>query len=172
TAMTRAQLHDEVLAAFIAGHETGSLALAWTWALLAAHPNVEHAMHVEIDRVVGDRPMTAAAIDRLAYTEMVFAESMRLYPPAWLLMRTAVRDYPIREFTAPRGSLIIMSEYVTQRDARFFPDPLRFDPMRWTPEQRATRHPYAYFPFGGGVRRCIGESFAWKEGVAVLATLA
>ena len=170
--MSRAQLYDEVLAAFVAGHETVSLVLTWTWALLAEHPEVERTLHAEIDRVVGDGPITAAAIDRLDYAEMVFAESMRLYPPAWLLMRTAVRDYPIREFTAPRGSLIVLSEYVTQRDERFFPDPLRFDPLRWTPAERAARHPYAYFPFGGGVRRCLGELFAWKEGGAVLAALA
>ena len=172
TTMSRRQLFDEVLAAFVAGHETVSLALSWTWALLAAHPDVERTVQEEIDRVVGDGPVTAAIVDRLEYSEMVLAESMRLYPPAWLLMRTAVRDYPIQQFTAPRGSLIIMSEYVTQRDARFFPDPLRFDPLRWTPERRAARHPYAYFPFGGGVRRCLGEFFAWKEGLAILATLA
>lgn len=172
TPMSRTQLYDEVLAAFVAGHETVSLALSWTWALLSAHPDVERTLHCELDRVVGAKPVTAAAVDRLEYAEMVLAESLRLYPPAWLLMRTTVRDYPLGAFTAPRGSLIVMSEYVTQRDARFFPDPLRFDPMRWTPEQRASRHPYAYFPFGGGVRRCLGEFFAWKEAVAILATLA
>jgi cytochrome P450 len=103
---------------------------------------------------------------------MVFAESMRLYPPAWAMGRQATRDVEIGEYRFPAGTYFFFSQYVLQRSAEYFPDPLRFDPERFTPEQKAARHRFAYFPFGGGGRQCIGESFAWMEGVLLVATIA
>jgi cytochrome P450 len=103
---------------------------------------------------------------------MVVAESMRLYPPAWILGRRALEDYEVGGYLIPRDALVILSPYVMHRDSRFFPDPERFDPERFTPEAKAARPQFAYFPFGGGPRRCVGEGFAWMEGVLILATLA
>jgi cytochrome P450 len=103
---------------------------------------------------------------------MVLSESMRLYPPAWVVGRLAIKDYEVRGYVVPAGSLVLVSQYVTHRDARFFTDPERFDPRRWTPEEKEARPAYSYFPFGGGARRCVGEGFAWMEGVLLVATIA
>src|SRR5207244_10136001 len=105
-------------------------------------------------------------------TEMVLAESMRMYPPAWIMGRRAIKDYALRGYVVPSRSIVIMSPYVMHHDPRYFPDPFRFDPNRWTPEARASRPQFSYFPFGGGPRRCIGEGFALMESIMVLATLA
>ncbi len=171
--MTDEQLRDEVMTIFLAGHETTANALAWTWYLLAQHPEVETKLHAEIDAVLenGRRP-TVADLPRLRYTEMVLAESMRLYPPAWTIGRLALKDFRAGEYVVPAGSLVLLSQFVTHRDPRFFPDPTRFDPERWTPEAKEARPQYAYFPFGGGPRRCIGEGFAWMEGTLLIATIA
>ena len=115
---------------------------------------------------------TAEDLAALPYTRMVLAESMRLYPPAWGLGRRALEDHPVGDYVLPRGCIVAMTQWVTHRDPRWFPDPLRFDPERWTPEARAARPKFSYFPFGGGARQCIGESFAWMEGVLLLATIA
>ncbi len=171
--MTNEQLRDEVMTIYLAGHETTANALAWTWYLLSQHPEVEAELHREIDAVLeGGRLPTTADLARLRYTEMVVAEAMRLYPPAWLIGRRAIREYAISDYVVPVGSLVFSCPYVMHRHERYYPDPLRFDPLRWTPEAKATRPQFSYFPFGGGPRRCIGESFAWMEAVLVVATLA
>jgi cytochrome P450 len=168
--MTDQQVRDEAMTLFLAGHETTANALTWTWYLLAQHPDVEARLHAEVDALGHGLP-TAADLPRLAYTRMVLAESMRLYPPAWGMGRRALADVQIGGYTIPAGSLVLVSPYVTQRDARFFPDPGRFDPERWTTEAQAARPRFAYFPFGGGARQCIGEQFAWTEGILALATI-
>jgi cytochrome P450 len=171
--MTDKQVRDEALTIFLAGHETTANALAWTWYLLSEHAEVEERMHAEIDSVLEDgRLPTFEDVARLRYTEMVLAESMRLYPPAWALGRLSIGEHEIAGFVLPPRSLVLMSPYVMQRDERYFPDPTRFDPERWTPEAREARPQFAYFPFGGGARRCIGEGFAWMEGVLLIASLA
>ena len=170
--MTDLQVRDEAMTLFLAGHETTSNALSWSWYLLSRNPDAERAMHEEIDRVCGDRLPSPADVPRLPFTEMVLAESMRIYPPAYLIGRMALEDVTIGEWRVPRGSIVIVAEIVTHRDARWFPDPLRFDPSRFTPEAKAARPKFAYFPFGGGPRICIGEGFAWMEGVLLLATIA
>ncbi len=170
--MTDEQLRDEAMTIFLAGHETTANALTWTWYLLAQNPEAETKLHAELDAVLGGRAPTAEDLPRLPYTEQVLAEAMRLYPPAWVLGRRALADYEVGGYRVPAGSIVLLSQYVMHRDARYFPDPLRFDPERWTPEAKATRPQFSYFPFGGGPRRCIGEGFAWLEGILVIATLA
>jgi cytochrome P450 len=170
--MDNTQLRDEAMTLFIAGHETTANALTWTWYLLSQHPEVEARLHKEIDSVLGGRLPGADDVARLTYTEMVFAESMRMYPPAWTLGRRALTDYQVGEYIIPANSIILMSPWVTQHDARFFPEPFKFDPERWTTEARESRPKFSYFPFGGGPRVCIGEQFAWMEGVLLIATIA
>ena len=174
TGMTDRQLRDELLTLFLAGHETTANALAWTWYLLAQNPEAEAKLHAELDAVLGggSRLPTAGDLPALRYTEMVLSESMRLYPPAWAVGRLAVKDYPVRDYVVPKGSLVLISQYVLHRDPRFWPDPLRFDPERFAPEATESRPQYAYFPFGAGARRCIGEGFAWMEGTLLVAALA
>ena len=167
--MTDQQVRDEAMTIFLAGHETTANALAWTWYLLSGAPDVEARLHEEIDRVLGGRLPTVADMPTLPFVEQVVTESMRLYPPAWIIGRRAIEDYRSAATCVPARSIVVMSPYVLQRDARFFPEPERFDPDRWTPEFKAALPPFAYFPFGGGPRRCIGESFAWMELVLVLA---
>jgi len=169
--MTDRQLRDEAMTIFLAGHETTANALTWTWYLLSQHPEAERRLHAEIDGLGGRLP-TIDDLPKLAYTEKVLAESMRLYPPAWLISYRAISDYPIGRYVVPRGGIVLMSQYVMQRDPRYFPDPLRFDPERWEPAAKAARPKFSYFPFGGGPRVCIGESFAWMEGILLIATLA
>ncbi len=170
--MTDTQLRDEVMTIFLAGHETTANALAWTWYLLSQNPDAEARLHAEVDAALAGRRPTAEDLPRLPFAEMVLAESMRLYPPAWILGRRALKDYEVGGYRVPSGSIVLMSQYVTHRDARHFPDPERFDPERWTPEAKQSRPQFSYFPFGGGPRRCIGEGFAWMEATLVLATLA
>jgi cytochrome P450 len=170
--MTDEQLRDEAMTLFLAGHETTANALTWSWYLLSQHPDVEARLHAELDAVLGQRRAEAADVPRLTYTSGVLAESMRLYPPAWVIGRRAIVDYEVAGYRVPRGSIVLLSQWVMHRDQRFFSDPERFDPERWTDEARAARPRFAYFPFGAGPRMCIGEQFAWMEGVLVLATLA
>src|ERR1044071_5802252 len=172
TGMTDEQLRDEAMTIFLAGHETTANALAWTWYLLSQNPEVEAKLHQELEEVLEGRPPTAEDYTRLRYTEMVVAESMRLYPPAWAVGRLALEDVEVGGYLIPRGALVLASQYVMHRDPRFWPEPERFDPERFTPEAKAARPQFAYFPFGGGPRRCIGEGLAWMEGVLVVATLA
>ncbi len=170
--MTDAQVRDEVMTIFLAGHETTANALTWTWYLLSEHPEVETRLHEELDSVLAGREPTVEDVPSLRYTEMVVTESMRLYPPAWAIGRLALHDFEIGGYTIPQKALVLLSPYVTQRDARFFPDPERFDPERWTPLAREARPQFSYFPFGGGPRRCIGEGFAWMEAILLVASLA
>ena len=170
--MTDAQVRDEAVTLFLAGHETTANALTWTWYLLSQNPEAEARLHEEVDAVLQDRIPTVADLPRLAYTEMTLAESMRLYPPAWIVGRRALADYEVGGYAVPARSIVVASQWVTHRDPRYFPDPERFDPERFRPDVKAGRPKFAYFPFGGGPRVCIGEGFAWMEGVLLLATLA
>ena len=170
--MTDTQLRDEAMTIFLAGHETTANAMAWTWHLLSQNPEAEGRLHEELDRVFEGRAPGVADLPRLRYTEMVLSESMRLFPPAWILGRRAIVDHELGGYRIPAGSIVLLSQWITHRDARYFPDPLRFDPQRFTAEAQAARPRFSYFPFGGGPRVCIGEGFAWMEGVLVLATIA
>ena len=172
TGMTDEQVRDEAMTIFLAGHETTANALSWTWYLLGGAPEVEAEVHEEVDRVLGDRLPTLADLPNLPVVERVITESMRLYPPAWIMGRRVIDDYPVADYVIPARSIVIVSPYLLQRDARFFPEPERFMPSRWTPEFKARLPPFAYFPFGGGARRCIGESFAWMELILVASALA
>lgn len=170
--MTDEQLRDELMTIFLAGHETTANALTWTWYLLSSNPEAEARLHEEIDRVLEGRLPDFDDVAKLKYTEMVLAETMRLYPPAWALGRLAMEDFEIGGYVVPRKSLVLMSQFVMHRDPRYFADPLKFDPDRWTTEARESRPQFSYFPFGGGPRRCIGEGFAWMEGILLIATIA
>lgn len=169
--MTDKQVRDEALTLFLAGHETTANALTWTWYLLSQNPPAEAKLHAEIDRVAAGRIPGLDDLPELRYVERVFAEAMRLYPPAWGIGRRAIADYQLGGYTIPARSILLMSPYVVHRDPRWFSPPERFDPDRWLPENVATRPKFSYFPFGGGARVCIGERFAWMEGVLLLATL-
>jgi cytochrome P450 len=170
--MSDKQVRDEALTLFLAGHETTANALTWTWYLLSQNPEVERRLHAEIDAVLGGRAPMLADVGELRYTEMVLAEALRLYPPAWAIGRMAKGDFELDGVEIAAGSICILSPYLVQRDARWFPDPEKFDPERWTTEARDSRPKFAYYPFGGGARVCIGERFAWMEGVIVLAAIA
>jgi cytochrome P450 len=170
--MNDKQVRDEALTLFLAGHETTANALTWTWYLLSENPDAETRLHAEIDEVLGDRQPGYDDLPRLEYTERVLAESLRLYPPAWAIGRMALRQVRIYNYEIAPKSICIVSPYVMHRNPRHWPDPERFDPDRFTPEAKQARPRFAYFPFGGGPRVCIGERFAWMEGVLVLATIA
>src|SRR5262245_882807 len=170
--MTDRQVRDEAMTIFLAGHETTANALTWTWHLLSQSPDVERQLHEEIDGALRGRLPTVADIDRLPFTNRVVTESMRLYPPAWLLGRRDVHESRRSPVDVPARSTILMSRWIAHRDPRHYADPERFDPDRWTPEFKAALPRFAYFPFGGGPRQCIGESFAWMELVLLVATLA
>jgi len=170
--MTDKQVRDEAMTILLAGHETTANALTWTWYLISQSPEVAAKLHEEIDRVLQGRLPGVADLPALAFTEKVVTEAMRLYPPAWIIGRRAIAEFPIGEYVAPPRTIMIMSPYIVQRDARYYAEPERFHPDRWTAEFRATLPQFAYFPFGGGPRRCIGESFAWMELVLVVATIA
>jgi cytochrome P450 len=169
--MSDEQVRDECVTLVLAGHETTANALTWTWYLLSQHPEIEARLHQEIDSALHGRRPLAEDLPRLRYAEMVFAESMRLYPPAWGLARKALEPHIVAGYAIPRGGVVLMNQYVTHRDPRWYPDPEKFDPDRWA-EEPNPRPKFAYFPFGGGPRQCIGEGFAWMEGVLLLTTLA
>lgn len=168
--MTDKQVRDEALTLFIAGHETTATALTWAWLLLAQHPAAEAKMHAEIDRVLGDRAPAFDDVPALRYTTNVLAETMRLYPPAWAIGRMATAPLELAGYEIPKGSILLLSPYTMHRDPRWWPSPEAFQPERWETED-AARPKFAYYPFGGGPRLCIGERFAWMEGVIVLAAL-
>jgi cytochrome P450 len=172
TGMSDRQLRDEALTIFLAGHETTANALTWTWYLISQHPEVEAKLHREIDSALGDRVPGYEDMQSLPYARMVLAESMRLYPPAWAIGRRALETFEARGYTIPKRSVVLMSQYIVHRLPKYFPDPERFDPERWIPEAQSGRPKFSYFPFGGGARVCIGEQFAWMEGVLLLAALA
>jgi cytochrome P450 len=185
--MSDVQLRDEAMTLLLAGHETTANALAWTWFLLSGNPGAEAKLHAEVDALGGALP-TTADLARLPYTRAVIAESLRVYPPAWVIGRTAMADYPVRDHVVRKGTLVLLSQWVTQRDPRWWDDAEAFVPERWLDErgqdagrsggrepgraggQRGGR--FAYFPFGAGTRVCIGEQFAWMEATLALATFA
>lgn len=180
--MTDSQLRDEVMTIFLAGHETTANALTWTFYLLSQHPTVEAILYDELCSVLGDsqdsssssskkRIPTVEDVPKLEYTEKVFRESMRLYPPAWTIGRQAINDYKVDKYVVPAGSIILMSQYVMHRNPRYFPDPDLFYPDRWTKESKSQLPRFSYFPFGGGIRGCVGEPFAWMEGILLVATI-
>ena len=171
TGMSDEQLRDEVMTLFLAGHETIANGLAWTFYLLAQRPEVDRRAHTQLREVVGDGLPSAEHVARLDYVERVFAESMRLFPPVWAFGRRAIEDCEVGGYRVGKRTIVFGCQWVMHRDPRYYPDPLVFDPERFTPEARATRPRFAYFPFGGGPRQCIGEGFAWLEGVLVLAIL-
>jgi cytochrome P450 len=170
--MSDRQIRDELVTLFAAGHETTASLLSWTWALLARHPEVESRLHRELDAVLGGRPPAFADLPRLTYTQQVLRESMRLYPPAWLTGRLNLEAAEVAGRPLPARSFVLTSPWVVHRDARWFPEPERFDPERFGPEASAARPRFAYFPFGGGARLCIGHSFAEAEGTLLLASFA
>ncbi len=170
--MNDKQLRDEVMTMLLAGHETTALALSWAWFLLASHPEAQAKLHEELDRVLTERLPKTADIPQLAYTNKVIREALRLYPPAWVMSRRAAEDVKIGEYFVPAGSNVIISPWVTHRDARFFPNPEAFNPDRWSPEFEQTLPKFAYFPFGGGPRICIGNNFALMESAILLASVA
>jgi cytochrome P450 len=173
TGMSDEQVRDEVLTIFLAGYETVANALTWTWYLLSQNPEAEARLHAELDTVLGPhRVPTLADYPNLRYTEQVFAESMRLYPPAWAMGRMSTKPVTLGPYRIPPGAHFFFSQYMMSRTPEYYPNPLRFDPDRFTPENKATRPKFTYFPFGGGSRQCIGESFAWMEGVFSVATIA
>ena len=170
--MTDTQVRDEVITFFAAGHETTALALTWTLYLLSRHPEIERTLHGEVDRVLAGREATFDDLEALPYTRMVIQEAMRLFPPAFGLSRRALADDQVGEYTIRSGSLVTISPYLTHRNPRLWKDPLRFDPQRFTSDRIKARHRFAYLPFGGGPRICIGRGFAMAEACLVLATIA
>ena len=170
--MTDRQIRDEVMSLFLAGQEATAIALTWTWYLLAQHPEVDQKLAEELEVGLGGRSPTVADLPRLPYAGRVVAEAIRLYPPAWTVARQTVQDIEVGCRRVPAGTMCFMSEWVIQRDRRFFDHPDEFDPDRWA-DGLARRLPkFAYFPFGGGPRLCIGNTFALREVVLVLATIA
>jgi cytochrome P450 len=170
--MSNRQLRDEVMTFLLAGHETTALALSWAWHLLTENAETERKLHDELDRVLGGRVPAISDLPLLKYTEGVIKESMRLYPPAWGVGRTVVHDFELGGYRIPQDANLVMSQWVMHRDARFFPDPEKFDPDRWSTEATRNLPRFAYFPFGAGPRQCIGASFAMMESVLLLATIA
>jgi cytochrome P450 len=163
------QLRDDAVTFLLAGHDTIAHALTWTWTLLAANPAAEARFHAEVEDIVGDRVASAKDVPRLAYTRHVLAEALRLFPPAWVIVRRAAKPHECRGHHIPAGSVVVASPFVTHRNGEYFPDPMAFSPERWAADHERPR--LAYFPFGAGPRSCIGEGFAWMEGTLVLATL-
>jgi cytochrome P450 len=169
--MTDRQLRDEAVTLFLAGHETTALTLAHTLYLLSTHPDVERKLHAELVSVLGDRTPVAADVKALPYLERVIKESMRLYPPAWIVDRNTIADDEIMGYRVPAGTMLLMSPWVTHRHPALWPNPEGFDPERFTAAAEAARPRYAYFPFGGGPRQCIGNGFATMEAGLILATV-
>jgi cytochrome P450 len=165
-------VRDEALTLLLAGHETTANALTWTWDALARSPEAEARLHAELDAVLGDRDPVPADYPRLSFTRDVVAESMRLRPPAWILGRRVIRPIRLGEWDVPAGSVLLTAQIVTHRNPRFWHEPEAFRPERWSNGETERLPRFAYFPFGGGNRVCIGEGFAWMEAVLVLATLA
>lgn len=173
SAMTDEQVRDESLTLFLAGHETTANLLTWTWYLLSQFPEKSAKLWEELDRVIGGKSPSFEKLPELKYAESVIAESMRLYPPAWTVGRLSIEDHELGGYLIPKGSLVLASEFVTHRDPRFWDEADTFVPERWERQSvKEATQKFIYFPFGGGVRRCIGDGFAWTEGVLLLATIA
>lgn len=171
TGLTDMQVRDETVTMFAAGHETTAVTLIWTWYLLATHPDLQRRFQAELDDVIGDRAATLDDLPRLAFMDQVLAEALRLYPPIWFWGRMAFQPFDLGGYHIPAGAFLLAPQLIAQRDARFFDEPSEFRPDRWTPEFRANLPQFAYYPFGGGPRRCIGEGFAMMEAKLILATV-
>jgi cytochrome P450 len=172
SALSEKQLRDEAVTLLLAGHETTALTLTWTWVLLARHDDVERRLHDEIDAVLGGRPPTVNDVPRLRVCEHIIMESMRLYPPAYTIGREAVRDVEIGGWHVPAGTTLFVSPWLMHRDTRWFDEPQAFRPDRWDGDFADKLPRFAYMPFGGGPRICIGNRFAMMEAVLLLATIA
>jgi cytochrome P450 len=170
--MSDKQLRDEAVTFLLAGHETTALSLSWAWYLLSSNPEVEQKLHAELHHVLARRTPQSADIPRLVYTEKVVKEVMRLYPPAWAVARTVNKECEVAGYRLPLKANVVVSPWVMHHDQRFFADPEKFDPDRWSPERAQSIPKYAYFPFGAGPRGCVGQSFAMMEAVLLLATIA
>ncbi|MGH9964584.1 MAG: cytochrome P450, partial [Nitrososphaeraceae archaeon] len=174
--MTDKQLRDEIITILIAGHETTSNALTWTYYLLSQNPQIERRVFEEIDSVLGGnsgafKQPSIADLPKLNYVEKVFREAMRLYPPVWTMGRFVQNDYALGGYMLPRGSSLMFSQYVMHHSSKYYDNPKIFDPDRWTEEFKMHLPRFSYFPFGGGIRGCVGEPFAWQEGILLLATI-
>lgn len=169
--MTDSEIVDNLLTFITAGHETTALGLAWTFDLLSRNPASEEKMLDEIDRVTQGQPLTSDHIAQLTYTRQVFSEAMRLYPPAPIITRTALRDFQLGEFLIPAGTVLFVPIYAVHHHASIWTNPQTFDPDRFSPDAVKARHRYAYMPFGAGPRVCIGNAFAVMEAVAILAVI-
>ena len=169
--MTDEQVRDECLTLMLAGHETTANALSFALWLLAQHPDIQEKLHAECSLVLNGRAPSAADFPRLKYAEKVFAEALRLYPPVWVTARTCTDPYEIAGYRIPQGAILLAPQIALHHDARFWDEPQRFDPERFTEQARMSRPRFAYFPFGAGSRQCIGEGLAWMEGVLVLAAI-
>lgn len=170
--MTDLQLRDEIMTILLAGHETTASSLTWTWYLLSQHPEAEAKLIDELDTVLGDRIPTVDDLPELRYTRMVFAETIRLYPPVWTTTRVPLKDYEMGPYTIPANSTVWICAYAIHRNPIYFPEPSRFNPERWSEESNSQLPRFAYIPFGGGPRHCLGEQFAWMETALVIATIA
>lgn len=170
--MTDKQLRDEAITLFLAGHETTANALSWTWWLLAQNPSTEARLHAELRDVLNGRCPSMEDLPRLVYTNHVITESMRLYPPAWGVARTCIEDHEVAGYPIPRGSGVSFSQWTVHRDPRWYDAPEEFRPERWEGDLLKRLPRFAYFPFGGGPRQCIGNAFALMEAALVLATIA
>jgi cytochrome P450 len=172
SAMSAPELRDQVLTFLLAGHETTALALTWTWYLLSQNPAVEQKLHDELSSVLRGRVPTVHDLSALIYTDRVMKESMRLYPPAWCLAREVANDFDVEGYQIPARANVVMSQWLLHHDPRYFQNPEKFDPDRWGSEACQKLPRFAYFPFGGGPRQCIGAGFAMMEAVLLLATIA
>jgi cytochrome P450 len=171
-AMPDRQIRDEIMTLLVAGHETTANTLSWTWYLLAQNPAVIEQLEAEIDEVMGGCVPELSEFPRLTYTDKVIQEAMRLYPSAWSISRRALDDDEIGGYFIPAHSIVAMSPYTMHRHPAFWDDPERFDPERFTPEKIAARPRFAYFPFGGGARQCIGNNFALMESMIIIPAIA
>ena len=172
--MTDDQLRDEAMTLFLAGHETTANTLAWAWYLLANHPEAEAKLHAELDQILGNRLPTVADLPRLPYTGMIITETLRIYPTVWMLGRESIEPVELGGYRLPVGLTVFMPQWTIHRDARWFDEPESFRPERWEPGRRLLEKlpRFAYFPFGGGPRVCIGNNFALMEAALLLATIA
>ena len=170
--LSEQEIRDEAITLFLTAFDTTSTALTWTWYLLSQNPEAEAALHKELDSVLNGRSPVAEDIPNLKYCRMVFGESMRLYPPSYVIPRQAIGDFAIDKYIVPRGSIVLMSPYLVQRDPRFYADPEKFDPCEWDKHTHGLNSKYEYFPFSRGPRSCIGEPFAWMLGTLAIASVA